>query len=168
MNETTMTDARLKECAEKGPRGFITGITDRYKEVIGGQLTADTMPLLTGRQHALLSFRIFSDEVEDGGFIQLIQNGYGPYIFDNPFAKAMRLMGLKDFSKLIYKAKEIYDKNREELEKDIDEDEFMALYEQYDNLGDLCDEFLVEQEDIINVLAYYVDEHLEEFITVRG
>lgn len=41
----------------------------------------------------------------EGGFVQLIQNGYGPYIFDNPFAKAMRMFGAKEFSKLIYEAK---------------------------------------------------------------
>ena len=52
-----------------------------------------------------------------GGFCQLIQNGYGGYIFDNPFAKVMRLWGAEEFSKLVYKAKKIYDANRKDLEK---------------------------------------------------
>ena len=43
--------------------------------------------------------------------MQLIQNGFGPYIFDNPFAKAMRQFGAKEFAKLIYSAKKIYDEN---------------------------------------------------------
>lgn len=57
----------------------------------------------------LVRLSFFREEVLEGGFIQLIQNGYGPYIFDNPFAKAMRLFGAKDFGKLIYEAKKIYD-----------------------------------------------------------
>ena len=36
-------------------------------------------------------------------------NDYGGYIFDNPFAKVMRLWGAEEFSKLVYKAKKIYD-----------------------------------------------------------
>ena len=57
------------------------------KRLIGGELTAETMPLLTGEQHSLLAYQIFRDEIMVGGFCQLIQNGYGGYIFDNPFAK---------------------------------------------------------------------------------
>ncbi len=70
------------------------------------------MPLLTGEQHSLLAYQIFRDEVMAGGFCQLIQNGYGGYIFDNPFAKVMRLWGADEFSKLVYKAKKIFDANR--------------------------------------------------------
>ena len=92
--------------------------TDKYKEVIGGELTAETMPLLTGEQHSLLAYQIFRDEMMVGGFCQLIQNGYGGYIFDNPFARVMRLWGAEEFSKLVYKAKKIFDANRKDLEKE--------------------------------------------------
>ena len=34
------------------------------------------MPLLSGEQHSLLAYRIFRDEVTEGGFGQLIQNGF--------------------------------------------------------------------------------------------
>ena len=63
------------------------------------------MPLLSGEQHSLLAYRIFRDEVTEGGFCQLIQNGYGAYIFGNPFARVMRLWGAESFSKLVYRAK---------------------------------------------------------------
>lgn len=94
-----VTDASLQKAAGEGMDEFIQVFTDKYKEVIGGELTAETMPLLTGEQHSLLAYQIFRDEVMFGGFCQLIQNGYGGYIFDNPFAKVMRLWGAEDFSK---------------------------------------------------------------------
>ena len=80
----------LQKAAGEGMDEFIQVFTDKYKEVIGGELTADTMPLLTGEQHSLLAYQIFRDEIMVGGFCQLIQNGYGGYIFDNPFVKRFR------------------------------------------------------------------------------
>ena len=102
-----VTDAALQKAAGEGMDEFIQVFTDKYKEVIGGELTAETMVLLTGEQHSLLAYQIFRDEIMTGGFCQLIQNGYGGYIFDNPFAKVMRLGGAEEFSKLIYRAKKI-------------------------------------------------------------
>ena len=95
-----VTDAALQKAAGEGMDEFIQVFTDKYKEVIGGELTAETMALLTGEQHSLLAYQIFRDEIMTGGFCQLIQNGYGGYIFDNPFAKVMRLWGAEEFSKL--------------------------------------------------------------------
>lgn len=88
-----VTDTALQQAAGEGMDAFIQVFTDTYKEVIGGGLTAETMPLLTGEQHSLLAYQIFRDELMEGGFCQLIQNGYGGYIFANPFAKVMRLVG---------------------------------------------------------------------------
>jgi len=38
---------------------------------------------------------------------------------------------------LVYKAKKIYDAHRHDLEKERTEDEFMAMYEQYEAFDDL-------------------------------
>ena len=158
-----ITDDKLRHGAEEGMDGFLKVFTDAYLEVIGGELTAETMPRLTGAQHALLGYHFFHEEVMDGGFCQLIYNGYGPYIFDNPFAKAMRLFGVKEFSKLVYAAKKIYDDNRADLEKDRTDDEFMAMYEQYEAFDDLEEEFMDMEEFVTAKIAEYVDEHLDQF-----
>lgn len=162
-----ISEEALRAGAEKGYAAFLNVFTDKYLEVLGGAVNAENMSMLNGYQHALLSLRIFTEQMEEGGFIQLIQNGYGPYIFNNPFAKAMRLMGAKDFSKLIYDAKEVYDRNKEVLEADYSDDEFMALYEQFDKLGDLDDEFLDTENNIMEIIATYVDEHISDFAVVK-
>lgn len=140
---------------------------DKYLEVTGGKINADTMLLLNGYQHTLLGYHFFREEVMEGGFVQLIQNGYGPYIFDNPFAKAMRMFGAKDFSKLIYEAKKIYDAHRADLEKERTEEEFMAMYEQYEAFDDLEEQYMEEEEQITAQIATYVDEHLDSFAQVQ-
>ena len=140
--------------------------TDKYKEVIGGELTAETMVLLTGEQHSLLAYQIFRDEIMTGGFCQLIQNGYGGYIFDNPFAKVMRLWGAEEFSKLIYRAKKVYDAHRADLEKERTEDEFMAMYEQYEAFDELEEEYFEMEEQVTATVAGYLDDHLELFAKI--
>lgn len=137
-----------------------------YKKEIGGEMTAGTMSLLTYEQHSLLAYQIFRDEVMEGGFCQLIQNGYGGYIFDNPFAKVMRLWGVGDLSKLVYAAKKIYDSHRDDLERERTDEEFMAMYEQYEAFDELEDEFLEKEEEYTALVAYYVDEHLELFAKI--
>lgn len=162
----TILEKDLQQAAIQGMDEFIQVFTNKYKEILGGDVTAENMHLLNGEQHVLLSYQIFRDELMSGGFIQLIQNGYGAYIFDNPFAKAMRLWGLTDLSKLIYKAKKIYDANRKDLEKERTEEEFMAMYEQYEIFDDLEEEFLDMEELTTTLVAEYVDGHLELFAKI--
>lgn len=161
-----VTDAALRQAAGEGMDAFIQVFTDEYKKVIGGELTAETMPLLTGEQHSLLVYQIFRDEIMEGGFCQLIQNGYGGYIFANPFAKVIRLWGAGDLSKLIYAAKKIYDEHRADLERDRTDDEFMAMYEQYEAFDELEEVFLEKEEEYTALVAGYVDEHLEQFAKI--
>ncbi len=161
-----VTDAALQKAAKEGMDAFIEVFTDAYKKLIGGELTAETMPLLTAEQHSLLAYRIFRDELMEGGFCQLIQNGYGGYIFDNPFAKVMRLWGAGDLSKLIYEARKIYDAHREDLERERTDEEFMAMYEQYEDFDDLEDAFMEQEEEYTATIAGYVDQHLDLFAKV--
>lgn len=168
MNQITVSDADLRKGAEEGMDAFLKVFIDKYLEVTGGVINEKTMPLLNGYQHTLLGYHFFREEVMEGGFVQLIQNGYGPYIFDNPFAKAMRLFGAKDFSKLIYEAKKIYDAHRADLEKDCTEEEFMAMYEQYEAFDDLEEKYMEDEEQITAQIAAYVDDHLDSFAVVEA
>ena len=156
----------FRKARDCGMDAFVCWLTDLYMTELGGAITAETMPRLTGEQHTLLAYRIFRDELMEGGFCQLIQNGYGSYIFDNPFAKTMRLWGLSGFSKLIYAAKKIYDAHREDLERERTDEEFMAMYEQYESFDELEDEFVEYEEDVTGSVAAYVEEHPELFVKI--
>lgn len=127
---------------------FLHLISDTILEAIGGELNAQTMPELNGEQITLLAYRMLHDEVTDGGFIQLIHNGLGPFIFLNPFAKAMRLWGLKDFSKLLYEGRKFYEAHGAEIQREMSDEDFMALFEQYPEADDFDDTFIENEEDI--------------------
>jgi hypothetical protein len=78
----------------------------------------------------------------------------------------MRLWGVGDLSKLVYAAKKIYDAHREDLERERTDDEFMAMYEQYEAFDELEDEFLEKEEEYTALVASYVDEHLDLFAKI--
>ena len=78
----------------------------------------------------------------------------------------MRMWGAEDFSKLIYKAKKIYDANRKDLEKERTDEEFMAMYEQYEVFDELEETYLETEEQVTAMIASYVDDHLELFAKI--
>lgn len=104
MKEVTIQDANLRKAAGEGMDSFVAVFVSAIKEAIGGELTAETMAQLNSDQITLLAWDTMHAEVMDGGFVQLIHNGYGPFIFKNPFAKAVKLWGMKELSKLVYDA----------------------------------------------------------------
>lgn len=164
--QITVNEQDIIKAAGEGVDAFLMLFHDRIMEAIGGRLDAETMPLLNGEQITLLAYVALRDEVMDGGFVQLIHNGYGPFIFLNPFAKAMRLWGAHDFSNLVYKGRKLYEKYADKLTAECSDEEFMALFEQYPEFDDLDDAFVEMEEEVTDTICHYVDEHLEDFVSV--
>ena len=124
------------------------------------------MSLLNGIQHTLLAWHYFTTEMRDGGFVQLIQNGYGGYIFGNPFAKAIKQFGATELAKLIYKAKEIYDKNKTALERETTDEEFNALYVEFEVFDELEEVYFDIEEEQTALIAAYVDKNISDFVEI--
>ena len=165
--EIKIKERNIVEAAGQGMDAFVDVFANAILSAIGGELNAETMPLLQADQITLLAYQIVRKEVMDGGFVQLIYNGYGPFIFLNPFAKAMRLWGAKDFQKLIYRGRELYEKYADELTGDKTDEEFMALFEQYPEFDDLDDEFITMESEVTELVAHYIDEHIGNFVVVE-
>jgi len=168
MKEVTISDAVLRQAAGEGMDAFVGAFVTAIKEAIGGQLTAETLGDLNSDQITLLAWDVLHEEVMDGGFVQLIHNGYGPFIFKNPFAKALKLWGMRELSKLIYDAHTLYVKYHEKIEQDCTDDEFMALFEQFPEFDDMDDEFVEREEEWTNDIAHFIDEHIERFALVKS
>jgi len=167
MIEVTVRDAQLRQAAQEGMDAFVKIFVDAIRDAIHGDLNTETMMELNANQITLLAWDTLHEEVMDGGFIQLIHNGYGPFIFKNPFAKAVKLWGLRDLSKLIYEAHTLYTQYHMQIEQDCTEDEFMALFEQYPAFDDMDDAFVENEEEWTEQIARYVDEHIEQFAQIE-
>ncbi len=167
MREIIVKDADLQQAAMEGMDAFLDVFVKAIYDAVGGQLTAENMGELNTDQLTLLAWDTLHKEVMDGGFVQLIYNGYGPYIFKNPLAKVLRLWDMRAPSKLIYDAHTLWLKHREKIEKDLSDEEFMALFEQFPDFDDLDDQFVEHEEEWVEDIAHYVDDHLEQFATIK-
>ena len=163
----SIKDSELRKAANEGIDSFLNLVINKTRDVIGGELTADNMAQMSSNQITLMGYATLRDELMDGGFIQMIHNGYGPFFFRNPFDAAMRNWGVMDLCRLMRRAKKQYLRYREEIEKEMNDDEFMALYERVPAFEDLDDEFVTNEEKWSEMVAIYVDEHLMEFVEVE-
>lgn len=169
MKEVTITDLTLREAAKQGMDSFVAAFTNAIHDAIGGELSAENIGELNADQVTLLAWETLHNEVMDGGFVQLIHNGYGPFIFKNPFAKALNKMwGMRDLSKLIYDAHTLYAKYGKEIEADCSDEEFMALFEKYPEFDDLDDLFVENEEEYTEQVARYIDNNIEKFAKIEG
>ena len=167
MKEVIVKDAALQQAAEEGMDAFLQVFVKAIYDAIGGNLTAENMGELNTDQLTLLAWDTLHQEVMDGGFVQLIHNGYGPFIFKNPVAKVLRLWEMRELSKLIYDAHTLWLKHRDIIEKDCTDEEFMALFEQFPDFDDLDDQFVEYEEEWTEDIAHYIDDHLEKFATIQ-
>ena len=167
-NMITIQEPELIRAAEQGLDEFVDVFVDATYKAIGGELNAQTMAMLTPQQVSLLAYRILRDEVMDGGFVQLIHNGYGPFFFNNPFGKVMRNWGLDELATLINKAHRLYKKYHVEIEKECGDEEFMALFEQFADFDECDDIFVEHEEEWTAKVAAYIDDHIGDFATIQG
>jgi len=169
LTEIIVKDEELARAAIEGMDAFLDVIIGAIRQAIGGEPTAETMQQLNAEQMTLLCWDTLHREVMEGGFIQLIHNGYGPFIFKNPFAKALNKMWhMRELSKRLYEVHTLWLQNQEELERDCTDDEFMALFERFPQFDDYDDWFVENEEELTAQVAHYVDEHIEKFVTIIG
>lgn len=166
MKEVRIHDSALQKAAGEGMDAFVGAFVDAINEAIGGELTVETMAELNADQITLLAWSILHEEVMDGGYVQLIHNGYGAFIFKNPFAQAVREWGLQDLCAHVRKARKYYERYHEDIEVDCTEDEFMAMFERMPEFDDCDDAFIENEERWTFEIAHYIDDHLDHFATI--
>lgn len=166
MIEVKVKDSLLQQEAEKGMDEFIQVFVSAIHDAIGGDLNAENMQELNADQITLLAYVALRDEVMDGGFVQLIHNGYGAFIFLNPFNKAVRAWGLQDLHRVISKCHRLYVKYRDDIERECSDEDFMALFEKFPDFDEFDDEFVEKEEEWTTMVAQYVDNHISSFATI--
>jgi len=166
MVQVTIHDTELTAAAQQGADTFLQLIIDKTRDVIGGELNEVNMSQMSSAQITLIGYATLREELMDGGFIQLIHNGYGPFFFNNPFDLAIKRWGLINLCRLIRKVKKQYLRYKDDIEKEMTDEEFMAAYEQIPVFDDFDDDFVSNEEEWSNEIAQYVDNHIDDFINI--
>ena len=151
MIEVKVNDAALRTAAAEGEDAFVEVFIDAINAAIGGTLTEENMQELNSDQITLLGWSYLHGEVMNGGYVQLIYNGYGAFIFKNPFGVAMRDWGLTNLYSHLRRTRKAYDKYHEQIEKEMSDDDFV-----------------LNEEEWTKMVAAYIDDHINNFATIEN
>ncbi|MDR2104525.1 MAG: DUF4375 domain-containing protein [Deferribacteraceae bacterium] len=119
---------------------------------------------LSDAQHTLCAYHFFHREVTNGGFIQLIHNGFGPYIFESPFVENIRLWGAERTADIIDKAELVYNIHKDKIEKEMTDKEFSELYSKLTDFEKLEKKLYKIMDEETKIIRDYIEEHLDEFV----
>jgi hypothetical protein len=68
---------------------------------------------------------------------------------------------------MLYEVHTLWLENREALESECSDEEFMALFEQYPQFDDYDDMFIENEESWTEQIARYVDNNIEKFAIIK-
>ncbi len=121
---------------------------------------------LSDDQHTILAYYYLYVQVENDGFMGLIKNGYGLYIFQTPFEENIKKLGAVQISNIICEAKKIYEKCKDLTQK-MNEEEFLKQLDSfYLEFAPLDDKFYnILHEQTLAVKDYMI-RNIEKFAIV--
>lgn len=167
MDDINIQEKTLTDAAQKGSEAFVEVIVEAIQKAVGEELTAEKMARFSADQLSLLAYWHLREEVMEGGFIQLIYNGWGSFIFQNPFSNVLKSWNMEELSRMIDKCHRLFSQYRGEIERGMSDEEFMALYEELPKFEKFDDDFVENESRWTDEIARYVDEHIDEFVTME-
>jgi hypothetical protein len=141
-------------------------VVEAYERLASPNAPLAKLDSFTNEAAVLLLFSTLKGQVENGGFIQLIQNGYGPAIFDSPLGQDLARWGATQMTELLDQARAIYQAHRAHLERPRALSEFSALYKEFTQFEPLENQFYDLAASQTASVRAYVAQHLSQFAQV--
>lgn len=119
---------------------------------------------LSPGQELLLKYDYVRMQVLQGGFIQMIQNGYITLLLNMP--DMLQQIGANQMAQLLDDVLKVYSLNAEGLSKETSVEEFAQLYQEYEEFEELDARFTAlhpeTQKGIVQYALSYPDEFMQE------
>lgn len=119
---------------------------------------------LSHGQQLLLSYDYVREQVMQGGFIQLIQNGYIHLLPQMP--GWLNEVGDVEMSQLLDDVLKVYVLNHELLDKKTTVEEFAMLYQELKEFEILDERFYNLNDNTRDLILNYASKHIEDFVKV--
>ena len=148
------------------PDELISLLIGSYQSILSSDPSGKIQESFTTEQHILMAFDILESQVMSGGFIQLVENGYGPYIFDTPLSDYLRSWGAVDIAAIIDQARVIYLSKKDILERETTLEEIAKLYQQHPEFEPLEKEFTDNITEAKRMIAGHIIGHIDSFAIV--
>jgi hypothetical protein len=152
--------------AATDPVDYLYLFIEKYHQLISADTTGQIQNEFNAEQNVLMAYNLFDGQVCNGGFIQLIENGYGPYVFDSPLSEHLRDWGLAKTADLIDQARTFYLPKREILERKKTLAEFAKLYQEHPEFDPLDSEYYEIVDSERELIKEYIQEHLSDFARI--
>ncbi|GMO49751.1 MAG: hypothetical protein Pg6C_12700 [Treponemataceae bacterium] len=160
------TKEMLKCSLIDDPWDYLFDYIGKYEEILNKYPNGKVTDYLNDSQIALLAYNFLYGQVSNGGFIQLIQNGYSGFIFNTVFSEIIKTWGAEKTGKIVEEANIIYNKYKNELEKETSMEEFSELYEKITDFESLEDEFYNIMDNETKIIKKYVEENINDFAII--
>ena len=160
----TITSDEINAAAD--PLYFILLLTHKYMAIISEDPTGQIQQQMTLEQSILIAFVTMDDQISGGGFIQLIENKYGPYIFDTPLSVILTDWGGTKIASILDRARVIYNDKKEMLEREKTLEEFAKLYQEYPDFEELEKEYDSVIDSQRAIIKNYIEQHIADFAQI--
>ncbi len=147
---------------------FLFAILDLYYDEMEKNGEKSVFSRVNDHQAILLIFNDLYGQVTNGGFIQLIYNGYGFSVFESEFINLLESIGITKIRNILERAKIFYEKYREKFENINREnwDDFTELYKKCPEFEKLDEEFYKVMDAEVSILKNFVEKNLSDFVTI--
>lgn len=139
-------------------------VTPLHEELYRRQ-TFEFLDDLSNGQQLMLSYDYVREQVAQGGFIQLLQNGYVGLLPDMP--AWLYAVNDPEMAQIIDDVLKVFVLNNEVLNRQTTIEEFAKLYEEFKEFEVIEERFRQWDEKTIVIIADYALAHLNEFATVE-
>ena len=149
------------DAVKENPAELITLLVSHYRKAMESDSSGQVQ--LTLEQYVLMGFHILDEQASAGGFIQVIENGYGAYIFHSGLSDHLRSWGAIRSASLIDSAGVLFDMKKEILEKEKTLAEFARLYQEHPEFDQLDTEFHAVKDGEKNAVRDHIMKNIERF-----
>ena len=151
-----------KAKASENPDDLYDLLAQPLHEELYKQGSFEFKDTLSSGQQLLLSYDYLQTNVGQGGFIQLIQNGYISLLPD--LIEKLYELRADDMAKVLDDVLKVYVLNREQLNKPTTVQEFALLYTEFTEFEEIDARFGALNLSTIKTILKYALAHLDEFL----
>lgn len=158
----------LKELSELYEKGAVYEVFEQLVLPIHEELYKkqdfNFITTLSPGQELILRYDYIRVQVLQGGFIQLIQNGYINLLA--PLPEMFTQLGCNALAKVLDNVLKVYTLNHAILDKETSVEEFAKLYEEFTEFETLDEEFVSLNEQTVKALVEYALRFPDEFMVI--
>ncbi len=154
-----------KELAEiKKPLEYLLNLSSIYYQAIIQSGNVRIMNAFSDRQKTIYSYTHIYAQISQGGFVQLLENKYGPFLAHPVFLSTLTQLECHDMVVVLSKVLAIYKKNQTLFDQEKTVDDFAKLYTKFPELDVLETQYKMVLGSTNRILYDYIQENLAQFV----